>query len=73
MRRLFLCLFGFFMCLLLVRGKVYTKCGLVEELTRKNFPRSYIGNCKLRYYIQDVSEQMQNPKTADGLHKNSPT
>ncbi|KAK5649123.1 hypothetical protein RI129_004015 [Pyrocoelia pectoralis] len=28
---------------LLTEGKIFTKCGLVEELNLRNFPRSFIG------------------------------
>ncbi|KAF2879147.1 hypothetical protein ILUMI_27020 [Ignelater luminosus] len=29
---------------LLTQGKVFTRCGLTEELIRRNFPRTFVGN-----------------------------
>lgn len=31
---------------IMVNCKVFTKCGLVKELEERDFPRSFLGNCK---------------------------
>lgn len=52
------CLLTFLLILeLVVEGKVYTRCGLTQELLNNGFSRTLVGNCK--YIKQSLFSHMK--------------